>query len=103
MGAKTAILIEEYLHTSFPDLDREYRDGEVVERSQPDYMFYSCDAGLTEVKSVPVRELGLEVKAVTFGAAVCGGLRFGRGLRRWRLRLGLPLDCSLWADHRDCD
>ena len=38
MGAKSAISIEQYLHTSFPDLDREYRDGEIVERSLPDYL-----------------------------------------------------------------
>jgi Uma2 family endonuclease len=38
MGAKTGLSVEEYLHTSFPDLDREYRDGELVERSLPDYL-----------------------------------------------------------------
>ena len=38
MGAKTAISVEQYLHTSFPDLDKEYRDGELVERSLPDYL-----------------------------------------------------------------
>ena len=38
MGAKTAIPVEEYLHTSFPDLDCEYRDGEVLERTKPDYL-----------------------------------------------------------------
>jgi Uma2 family endonuclease len=38
MGARTAISIEEYLHTSFPDLDREYRDGELLERTLPDYL-----------------------------------------------------------------
>jgi len=38
MGAKTGLSIEEYLHTSFQDLDREYRDGELVERSLPDYL-----------------------------------------------------------------
>jgi len=38
MGAKTGVSVEEYLHTSFPDLDREYRDGELVERSLPDYL-----------------------------------------------------------------
>ena len=37
MGAKIGLTVEEYLHTSFPDLDREYRDGELVERSVPDY------------------------------------------------------------------
>ena len=36
MGAKMAISVEQYLHTSFPDLDKEYRDGELVERSLPD-------------------------------------------------------------------
>jgi Uma2 family endonuclease len=38
MGARTAISVEEYLHTSFPDLDREYRDGELLERTLPDYL-----------------------------------------------------------------
>ena len=37
MGARTAISVEQYLETSFPDLDKEYRDGEVVERPSPDY------------------------------------------------------------------
>jgi Uma2 family endonuclease len=38
MGAKTGLSVEEYLRTSFPDLDREYRDGELMERSLPDYL-----------------------------------------------------------------
>jgi Uma2 family endonuclease len=38
MGSATALSVEEYLHTSFPDLDREYRDGEIVERASPDYL-----------------------------------------------------------------
>jgi Uma2 family endonuclease len=38
MGTRAAIPVEEYLHTSFPDLDREYRDGELVERTLPDYL-----------------------------------------------------------------
>jgi len=41
MGVKTAASLkekeyDEYLRTSFPDLDREYRDGEIVERTLPD-------------------------------------------------------------------
>lgn len=36
MGAQTAFSLEEYLRTSFEGLDREYRDGELVERSLPD-------------------------------------------------------------------
>jgi Uma2 family endonuclease len=35
MGAKAALTVEEYLRTSFPDLDKEYWDGELVERSLP--------------------------------------------------------------------
>ena len=40
MGSKAALPVEEYLHTSFPDLDKEYRDGELVERSLPDYLHF---------------------------------------------------------------
>jgi Uma2 family endonuclease len=38
MGAKAGVSVTEYLHSSFPDLDREYRDGELLERSLPDYL-----------------------------------------------------------------
>ena len=38
MGAKAGLSVEQYLHSSFPDLDREYRDGELVERTSPDYL-----------------------------------------------------------------
>jgi Uma2 family endonuclease len=38
MGAKTAVSVEQYLKTSFPDLDREYRDGELVERTLPTFL-----------------------------------------------------------------
>ena len=38
MGARAGISVDEYLHTSFPDLDREYRDGKLVERCVPDYL-----------------------------------------------------------------
>jgi Uma2 family endonuclease len=38
MNARTGVSVEEYLHTSFPDLDREYRDGEIVERCLPTYL-----------------------------------------------------------------
>ena len=46
MGAKTAISLEQYLHTTFPDVDREYRDGEIVERSLPDYLHGRVQAAL---------------------------------------------------------
>ena len=38
MGARTGVSVQEYLSTSFSDTDREYRDGELVERSLPDYL-----------------------------------------------------------------
>jgi Uma2 family endonuclease len=38
IGAKTAISLEQYLHTTIPDVDREYRDGEIIGRSAPDYL-----------------------------------------------------------------
>jgi Uma2 family endonuclease len=41
--------VEEYLRTSFPDLDREYRDGELVERSLPDYFHSSTQALLAAI------------------------------------------------------
>ena len=44
MGAKTALSVEQYLATSFPDLDKEYRDGELVERSLPDYLHAKTQA-----------------------------------------------------------
>jgi Uma2 family endonuclease len=44
MGAKTAISIEQYLETSFPDLDQEYVDGELVERSLPDNLHSKTQA-----------------------------------------------------------
>ena len=36
MSTKSAVSIEEYLRTSFEGLDREYVDGEIVERTLPD-------------------------------------------------------------------
>jgi Uma2 family endonuclease len=38
MGANTALSVEQYLATSFPDLDKEYWDGELVERPLPTYL-----------------------------------------------------------------
>jgi len=42
MGARTAISLEEYLHTSYDGLDCEFRDGGVVERSMPTYSHGTC-------------------------------------------------------------
>jgi Uma2 family endonuclease len=38
MDVLAGVSVEEYLHSSFPGLDREYRDGALVERSMPDYL-----------------------------------------------------------------
>jgi len=45
MGTTTAIPVGEYLRMSFPDVDREYRDGELVERTMPDYL-HGCTQAL---------------------------------------------------------
>ena len=37
MPIKAALSEEEYLRTSFPGVDQEYRDGELVERSVPNF------------------------------------------------------------------
>lgn len=38
MGAQIAISEQDYLHMSFPDVDREFRHGTLVERSMPDFL-----------------------------------------------------------------
>src|SRR5512132_2416406 len=40
MSTRSAVSIDDYLHTSFEGLDREYVDGEIVERTLPD-LFHS--------------------------------------------------------------
>lgn len=35
MGTTALVSVDDYLHTSFPDGDREYVDGELVERGMP--------------------------------------------------------------------
>ena len=55
MGAKSAISVEQYLRTSFPDLDKEFRDGEIVERSLPD-LLHSFTQGLLVAFFVALRK-----------------------------------------------
>ena len=38
MSVLASVSVEEYLHSSFPGHDREFRDGALVERSMPDYL-----------------------------------------------------------------
>jgi len=44
MATGTTLSVEQYLATSFPDLDKEYRDGELVERSMPDNLHAKTQA-----------------------------------------------------------
>ena len=44
MATKAALSEEDFLRTSFPDVEPEYRDGEVLERSMPD-LFHSTAQG----------------------------------------------------------
>lgn len=66
MGTKAVLPVAEYLHTSFPDLDKEYRDGELVERSLPDYL-HSKTQGLLILLLGALRK--------TFPVFVCPELR----------------------------
>jgi Uma2 family endonuclease len=61
MGAKTAISVAEYLRTSYPDLDREYRDGEVLERTLPDYLHSRTQVFLAAFFLALQKSLGLYV------------------------------------------
>jgi Uma2 family endonuclease len=38
MGTKAALPVAEYLRTTFPGLDKEYWEGELLERSLPDWL-----------------------------------------------------------------
>jgi Uma2 family endonuclease len=59
MSAYAAISLDEYLHTSFPGLDREFRDGELVERSMPDYPHGKCQLKIGAFFMALPRELRL--------------------------------------------
>ena len=85
MGAKTAASFEEYLRTSFPDLDREYRDGEIVERTLPDFLHSRTQVLLAAF---------FEVLRKRFPVFVCSELRV-------KVREGLiliPDICVFWPE-----
>jgi Uma2 family endonuclease len=71
MGARTALSEEQYLHSSFPDLDKEYRDGELQERSLPDLPHSTAQAMIVAFfmalrKTLPVftcPELRLKIRS----------------------------------------
>ena len=86
MGAKAGIPVDEYLHTSFAGLDREYVDGELVERNLPDYLHSRTQTLLTAFFEA-LRKGSLSVYA-------CSELRV-------KLREGLfliPDVCVFWPD-----
>ena len=66
MKSRAALPVEDYLHTSYPDLDKEYRDGELVERSLPDYL-HSKTQGILIALFVALRK--------AFPVFVCPELR----------------------------
>jgi Uma2 family endonuclease len=65
MGVKAAIPVEEYLHTSFPGLDCEYRDGELVERTLPEYLHGRTQALLTIFFGMLQKQLSVYVSVET--------------------------------------
>jgi Uma2 family endonuclease len=65
MAATTSLSVEEYLHTSFENPDREYRDGELVERAMPDSLHGSTQALLAAFFVAVRMRLGLYVRTET--------------------------------------
>jgi len=47
--------VAEYLHTSFPDRDKEYREGDLVERSLPTYLHGRTQGGKAVFPTVETR------------------------------------------------
>ncbi|MGD1095197.1 MAG: Uma2 family endonuclease [Bryobacteraceae bacterium] len=59
MGTRSAMPVDQYLHTSFPGLDQEFRDGELIERSVPDYLHSRTQALLIVFFEALRRKLSL--------------------------------------------
>jgi Uma2 family endonuclease len=59
MGVFAGVSVEEYLHSSFPGVDREFRDGALVERSIPDYLHGKTQALLIALFMALRKELRL--------------------------------------------
>ena len=59
MGAATLIPVEEYLHTNY-DPDREYVDGEVVERNVGEKTHSRIQRRLLVYLELHAKELGIE-------------------------------------------
>ena len=61
MDARVLMTMEEYLHTSFDGTDREYVDGEVIERNMGELPHARLQARLLRLLSKPAETLRLEV------------------------------------------
>jgi len=59
MTASTSFCVEEYLHTSFDNPDREFRDGELVERSMPDKRHSRAQVRISAFFEAAREKLGL--------------------------------------------
>src|SRR5580692_6411166 len=59
MAVVASVSVEEYLHSSFPGIDPEYRDGALVERSMPDYLHGKTQALLIALFMALRKELSL--------------------------------------------
>ena len=59
MGVVAGVSVKEYLHSSFSGVDREYRDGAVVERSMPDYLHGKAQSILIALFMALRKELSL--------------------------------------------
>ena len=59
MAVVAGVSVEEYLHSSFPGIDREYRDGALVERSMPDYLHGKTQALIIALFMALRKELSL--------------------------------------------
>ena len=84
MATKAALSEEEFLRTSFPDLEPEYRDGEVEERGMPTWLHSQAQGNF----------------ALFFGRRKSHGI-FGGLALRLRLRPGRYVTadvCAFWPD-----
>jgi len=61
MGARTLMRVEEYLETSFEDGDREYLDGEIVERNMGELPHSATQVRLVQSLSQLPASLGFQI------------------------------------------
>ena len=63
MATETAIALEEYLQTSYEGVDREYVDGEVVERAMPDLFHSRVQQAFATIFGPLIQSKGIEALA----------------------------------------